>query len=539
MYKVMLVDDDYPVLDLVNYAIDWEALGLQVIGLHENGVSALEAAEREMPDIVITDIGMPQMDGLELISRLKEMKPNLRAAIFSCHSEFEYARQAVKLQVQDYLLKDTLDPGDIRTLLTGFIKSLNEEHELQSKQLRMERLVDRNRSLMKEKFIRATLQQPLLDIGKWKVELESFGLPLRGEETIVPVVGFVDDFRSAKLRFQSDEVLRFALDNVMEETILQSGLTAVHFHYSAQETVLLASFQGGLKVNGYDEIRKLILQLQEAVGTLKLSMSFLIGESCAAPEGIKASIIQIRQDVLSRFYRPKGAILRAGGNVPGSVHDLFAGFHQASEDLRELIIGKRVGEVGATVNGWLTEAEKHMLDPAVVKDWVLKLLLDMRLKLQSVLDYRPSGGANVLPNEALELDTLSELKEWMIGQCLSIIAADHYAGGSTKRTEIAEACQYVAVRLDRKITLEEVAEQLYMNPSYFSRLFKKETGETFIEYVTRMKMHRAKELLETTATPVGKICETLGYDNQSYFIKLFKSFSGLTPVEYRSQLKKN
>ncbi|HIW34615.1 MAG TPA: helix-turn-helix domain-containing protein [Candidatus Paenibacillus intestinavium] len=539
MYKVMLVDDDYPVIDLIHYAIDWEALGLKVIGLHENGASALEAATLDIPDILITDIGMPQMDVLELLSKLKVLKPNLRAAILSCHSEFEYARQAVKLQVQDYLLKDTLNPSDISTLLTGYIAELDKERELQSEQLKMARLVVRNRSLMKEKFIRTTLQQPLLDMEKWKQELGGFGLLLRANETIIPVVGLVDEFRAAKHRFQSEEVLRFALDNVMEETILSVGLSAVHFHYSAKEVVLLVSFQGGIKVNGYDETKVLLLHLQEAIRTLKLSMTFFIGEGCALPESIKSSIVHIRQDTLSIFYRSYGSIISSKVNVFGNSFDLFGSFHKASEELRELIVGKRVGEVRAAVNSWLMETGKHRIDPAIVKDWVLKLLLDMRLKLQSVLDYRPTGNSDVLPNEAFELDTLDELKEWMIGHCLSIIAMDHYRGGNSRRTEIAEAYQYVIVHLDRKVTLEEVAERLFMNPSYFSRLFKKETGETFIECVTRMKMHRARELLESTATSVGKICETLGYDNQSYFIKLFKSFSGVTPVEYRSQLKKN
>lgn len=537
MYKVMLVDDDYPVLEMIQYAIDWDSLGLSVIGLHENGVMALEAAEAEMPDILITDIGMPQMDGLELISRLKEKRPNLRAALLSCHSEFEYARQAMKLQVQDYLLKDTLDPAGIRVLLSQFIASLEQERELQSKQIRMELLVDRNRSLHKEKFIRATLQQPLLDREKWKAELTSFGLTLDGGESIIPVIGLVDEFRSAKQRFQSDEVLRFALDNVIEETIRQYGQTAVHFHYSTQEMVLLAAFHGGLKVNGYDETRQLLRAFQEAVGTMKLKMSFLIGESCSTPEGIKSSLLKIRKDGIARFYRASGAIVRAEGNAP-SACDLFHEFQKSSEKLRDLIIGKRVGEIHSAVNSWLENAEKQQPDPAAVKDWVLRMLLDTRLKLQSVLDYRAASGADVLPNEVLELDTLTEVKEWLISECLSIIAADRYGSVASKRTEIAEACQFVTQHLDRKITLEEVAEQLFMNPSYFSRLFKKETGETFIEYVTRMKMNRAKELLERSATPVGKICETLGYDNQSYFIKLFKSFSGLTPVEYRSQLRK-
>lgn len=537
MYKVMLVDDDYPVLELIHYAIDWESMGLSVIGLHENGARALEAAEADMPDILITDIGMPQMNGLELIAKLKESRPELRVAILSCHDEFEYARQAMKLQVQDYLLKDTFDPAAVRTLLTQFIASLEEEREHQSKQLRMERLVDRNRSLMKEKFIRATLQQPMLDFGKWKAELDSFGLPLQAGESVIPVIGLVDDYRAAKQRFQSEEVLRFALDNVLEEAIQGFGLKAVHFQYSAQEIVLLAAFQGGLKVNGYERTRELLKAVQEAVRSLKLTMSFLIGEGCASPEGIKAALLEIQKDSIARFYRQAGDITRSEGRAP-EAFDLFKDFQKSSEKLRDLILGKKVGEIQSAVAGWLDEAAKRCPDPAVVKDWVLRMLLDTRLKLQSVLDYRSAGRGDILTNEALELDTLSELKEWMIGHCLSIIAADVYGGPSSKREEIAEACGYVTQHLDRKITLEEVAELLFMNPSYFSRLFKKETGETFIEYVTRMKMNRAKELLENSGASVGKICETLGYDNQSYFIKLFKSFAGVTPVEYRSQLRK-
>ncbi|WP_020619321.1 AraC family transcriptional regulator [Paenibacillus daejeonensis] len=534
MYTVMLVDDDYPVLDLIHYAVDWDSLGLQVIGLHQNGADALAAARQQMPDILVTDIGMPQMDGLELIAQLKQLHPELCVAILSCHDEFDYARKAVKLQVQDYLLKDTLDPSDMTKLLSAFIADLDEKEALRSRQLRMEWLMDRNRSLMKEKFLRMTLEQPLWDADKWQQELEGFGLPLARGTTVIPILGVVDDAKSARLRFQSDEVLRFAVDNVLEETLRDSVVQAVHFPYDAREIVVLAAFQGGLKVNGYEAAAVLLKLLQSAVGSLKLSVSFIMGRSCSDPAGIKAAIAEIKQEAVIRFYRSYGSILTHKAHKGGD-YDLFANFGQAGDELRQLILGKRVAELPLVIHSWLEGARQHQVDPAIVRDWVLKVLLDLRLKLQSVLNYRPAAEFDLMPNEALTHDTLIELQEWMIAHCLSIIAADHYAGSTTKRTEIAEACAYVSRHLDRKITLEEVAESLFMNPSYFSRLFKKETGETFIEYVTRMKMHRARELLKGIGTPVGKICETLGYDNQSYFIKLFKSAVGMTPAEYRTQ----
>lgn len=538
MYKVMLVDDDYPVLELIHYAIDWEALGLRVIGLHENGASALEAAMKEMPDILITDIGMPKMDGLELIKRMKDLKPDIRAAILSCHSEFQYAQQAVKLQVQDYLLKDTLEPSSIHKLLVQFISGLKEENEHQTKQLQMEHLVDRNKALMKEKFIRSTIHQPLLDSDKWRKELLSFGLPFQSGEIIIPVIGIVDDYRLAKHRYLSDDVLRFAVDNVVEETIRADGMSSVHFNYNPQESVLLQTFPAGLKVNGYDEVRGMMSSIQRAVKqSLKLSMSFMIGDSCTTPEQIKASIAGIRANAIGRFYRSYGSITRS---VPASAGkgDMFDSFNQASEQLRELLLGRDGGGVRAAVMNWLAKAEQERYPPEMVKDWILKLLLDAKLKLQSILHYRSAQWIDVNHSELLEIDSHAELTEWLIGHCMSAIMAADQTGGQSRRTEVAEACQFVSLHLDRKISLEEVAEQLFMNPSYFSRLFKKETGETFIEYVTRMKMHRAKELLDQTDAPVGKICGTLGYDNQSYFIKLFKSFSGVTPVEYRSQQKR-
>uniref|UniRef100_UPI000595322F helix-turn-helix domain-containing protein n=1 Tax=Gorillibacterium massiliense TaxID=1280390 RepID=UPI000595322F len=182
--------------------------------------------------------------------------------------------------------------------------------------------------------------------------------------------------------------------------------------------------------------------------------------------------------------------------------------------------------------GWMERIHSERFPPAAVKDWVLKLLLDMKMKLRTLQYIRTGYSANALQQEIAELDSIGELREWLNGQ-LMIAAEGEGAVSGSKRPEVKEACKYVSLHLNRKIGLDEVAEMLHLNASYFSRMFKKETGETFIECVTRMKMERAKEMLDQTSQTVGEICEHLGYDNQSYFIKTFKAHSGLTPVEYR------
>lgn len=534
MYKVMLVDDDYPVLELLAETIPWNDYGLELQGCYENGAVALEQAESEMPDILITDIGMPKMNGLELIGKLKQSKPNLRVAILSCHNEFHYAQQAVKLNVQDYVLKDTLEPQDLEKLLQQFKASLDQEERVHVHQHRLQHIVDRNQELLKEKFIRRTLQQPILDADEWLAEAGSFRLPLAGMDCL-PILGFIDEHRTARQRFVSDDILRFAVDNVIAEVSLRDGSPAVHFGYGPKQSFFLFPFQPSLKTNPYDTAAERMRQIQLALHKyLKISMSFLTGERCRAPEEIKATLLGLLASGVLRFYMDSGSIAKRRAIVQGD-SDLFSWYDQASNELREMMLEKQAQSIVPTVNRWMRFLKEHSFEPEKVKDWVLKLLLDLKLKLQSLQYFRSTYAVDILHKEILEIDSLFELEHWLVEHLQSVIALAGEIGDRGKRSEVVEACHYVSRHLDKRISLEEVADHLFMNSSYFSRLFKKETGETFIEYVTRMKMNRAKELLDQTNHSVGKICEMLGYDNQSYFIKIFKASVGVTPVEYRGQ----
>ncbi|MCL6459266.1 MAG: response regulator, partial [Gorillibacterium sp.] len=184
MYSVMLVDDDYPVIELLSEAIQWEALGFRLMGTHENGWTAWEQAQQEMPDILITDIGMPRMNGLELATRIKQLKPSVRIAILSCHNEFQYAQAAMRLNVQDYLLKDALDPKDLVQLLLRFKESMDKETQEGWENSRMKYLFGETRELRKEQSIKNFIHQPLISSEKWRVEVAEYGLFEHGESCL-------------------------------------------------------------------------------------------------------------------------------------------------------------------------------------------------------------------------------------------------------------------------------------------------------------------------------------------------------------------
>ncbi|MFD1955538.1 helix-turn-helix domain-containing protein [Paenibacillus thailandensis] len=534
MYSVMLADDDYPVIELLSEAIEWEKLGFRLIGAHENGESAWEQAEREMPDVLITDIGMPRMDGLELAARVRERNAGVRIVILSCHSEFQLAQQAMRLNVREYFLKDALDPGDLSRLLGRLKESLDEERLMSREQSRLRLLADETKELRKEKAIRSFIQQPLLSPEQWRKDAESYGFMLSGEECL-PAIGFIDHYRTAKLRFASEQTLQFAVGNVMNEVLgAASSPRGQHVGYDAKRSLLLFSYKPSLKVNRMDEIRRTLRQVQDTLaGVLKIRMSFLVGNASASPEELKQSLKALLNGEEQRFYLGEGACETLRRSVPAVKRDLFDYYDRAVQQLRAALLGGREEEARKAGEHWISFIRQQEYPSETVKDWVLKLLLDLKLKLHT-LQHIPSGhNADTLHKEIAELDSLVQLGGWFTEHLCAMAAARAGAPSAGKRTEVAEACKYIALNIGRRISLDEVAEHLHLNASYFSRLFKKELGVTFIEYVTRMKMERAKELLDQTPHTVGEICELLGYDNQSYFIKTFKAHAGSTPVEYR------
>ncbi len=534
MYNVMVADDDYPVLELLSEAVDWKGMDLRLLGAHEDGLSAWRQAQEVMPDILITDIGMPKMDGLELIRRLKERNSNLRVAILSCHDEFHYAQKAMRLNVQDYLLKDSFNPRELEQLLARFIRNLKEETLSHSQRDKLQQLVSGTEELRKEKWLKNALHQPLIDPEQFAAELRDLGILAAGEACL-PVLGFIDGYALAKKRFMSDQTLRFAVSNVLEEMLRGAPIKVIHIGYSAKLSVLFFCYRPTLKTNIFDQIADSLKAVQSSLNrTLKLGMSFLIEDRQDAPEKLRLALHRLIDNENQRFYMKKNSIDKLKP-PEASADDLYAYFDQAGAELKELILGKSESTISALAERWVDRMEKHRFAPEIVKDWMLKLLIDQRLKLQSMNLIQPGHTNDALLKEIAESDSLEQLKLWLVQYLQSFVdsAAGDDTGGGSMHPEVLKACQYVALHLEKRISLDEIAEHLYLNPSYFSRLFKKETGENFIEYVTRMKMEKAKELLNQSGSSIGSISETLGYEHPSYFIKIFKGYTGMTPVEFR------
>ncbi|OPA76982.1 DNA-binding response regulator [Paenibacillus selenitireducens] len=529
MLTAILVDDDYPVVRYLSQSVSWKDLDIELIGCYANGLEAWEGVQRSLPDIVITDIGMPKMNGLEMLEKFNEVNPLFRAVILSCHNEFSYAQQAMKLKVSDYILKESLNVEQLQRILQTISVDLSQEKHRAAEVMRYKQKESLNRSALKEKFLKDTLYQMNWSKETWLDQAQRNGITLDAKY-YVPVVISVDRISEAsRSRKMNDYTIAFAVENVLQE-ILESMHRCVIFRHSNNELVVFICCDEPLK-----EQQLLYYSLQKGISAvlqfLKISISCLVGREARHPEEIRHTLMPMLKESSQRFYLGEAKIHRFE-IAKFSNEDMYTEYASFFSAINDSLALNRPEELEGVVKEWADWVRAHAFHPGDVKEWVLQLLMDLQMKTKVTLQYQQEISEEKLYDVVNGIHTMEHLECWItqylqeLSRKLSVLAI------RSKRTEVIRAQQYVIQHVTEKMTLEDMASYLNLNSSYFSRLFKRETNQNFIEYVNMVKLQKAKQLLQQSNKTVEDISDYLGYANKSYFIKLFKREIGMTPSEY-------
>jgi two-component system response regulator YesN len=533
LIKTILVDDDQPVLDMLTQLIPWEDIGFELVGAYNSSFEALQHAELGMPGLIVTDIGMPGMNGIELLKAVRNYSSKTKALILSCHDDFQFAKQAMQLNVSDYILKETLTPPLFIELLIRIKQEIETEQAAEEEHRRMKTVIENNRTLRKQNWIRSFLQMPIINQQEIEDRVSEFGLSL-SETSCLPVIGYINRHQAAIHRFVSEDLLMFALGNIIDEILQQQGYGEM-FRYEEGRFFLLLPCPDHYYGNQNFGVNAILEKIRRALpSNIKVSVSFLTGESEKDLYGMKGQLQGLLKALEQQLYLAENAVLslREIEEIKGNSDDLDKYFALASDEFRRAIY-EGSEEIHATVVTWMGRIREGRYPPAQVKDWMLNILLDIQMKLKSLQHFQSNFSMEVLHQTISQIQSMEHLEEWLIGFFNDKLVQFKQIHQQSKRVEMAECQKYIAANLGRKLTLEEMAEHLHLNPSYFSRLFKKEMNETFIEYVTRMKMEQAIKWLNGSNNSVEEISERLGFENKSYFLKVFKNFTGKTFNEYR------
>ncbi len=487
-YRVLLVDDDRLDLELLEAVVPWDELGLAVVGRAHSAREALEIAARNEIEIALLDVKLPGTDGLALCASLKDRIPDLRVVFISAHEQFEYARRAVELQADGYLVK----PVDIRKLIECM------------RGIRC--TIDRD----KEQTIRRNewgLARVLFLTGDHNPHDEdALGVPM-------PVVVAVIADEESGLP-----------DALVMETLQEHGF--LHFVPVGPERVAVL-------VPAHDEA-----QANRRVDTLRRDLAARgrpsatagVGTLCASVRELPASLATAEQR-LNRALFFTGA---ADSTAPSVESGIVRQFKLALTELVHALI-QGDSPTADDTSARLLEIAEAGRDDRVSRALVIHAIteIDNGLSMIDIDLFALTGGIAQLSETLISASSFHELSELLrrvVASALAAVSEHRYTRSESLPTEVKN---YIESRLSDDVSLDDVAMHFAFSGNYLSHLLKRETGESFRDILSRLRMERAGHLLRSTKMFVYEVADRVGYHDVAYFSRLFRKHYGISPGEYR------
>ncbi len=419
MIRMLIIDDDYYIRIGIQNSIDWESLGVEIIGDAEDGEQGLEAILQLKPDLILLDVCMPFMNGLELLEQLANHKLNCNVIILSGYDEFEYAQMAIKYGVIDYLLK----PIDKEKLVESILKTRDVIRKKASIHY-YQQLISKEQHILTIQFIKELLCNRLSDSNLIYERIKALDLPFC-DVPCRTIYLKIDDFILLEQQY-SIEIINNICDNInkllSEYFLLGKGFLGVLADISHGQWAIILSHLNNLSEAEQDtELRKNTSEFLKKLSDeleYKVFVSISVSEICYSPLDL-----------------PK-----------------------------------------------VFQASKH-----------------------ATKKYLPCTNSVIWPDN----DSLNDF-----------------------RPEVKNTLRFINEHFSENITVQQIADSLYLSPYYLMHIFKNETGKTLVNFLTELRIEKAKELLKEPGCKIYEIATQIGYSDVKYFNKLFKKHTGLSPSEY-------
>ncbi len=522
LYRVLLVDDEEDIRVGISRKMDWEGLGFTLVGEAENGRDALELADALRPDVVLTDIKMPFMDGLELCRILTDRLPASKFVIFSGFDDFEYAKQAVRMNVSEYILKpiNAVELADVlRKLKEQLDRERTERKDLETLRLRYEESLPVLRSLFLSRLLDGSVDRP--------VELaERYGVDLTGPALTAAIVHITGD-RDRR------ELLALSVEQLFEENLHLERGTCRAFLYD-DSVALLASLAQKEDIYGFIAAVDRVCALAESYLGVQLTVG--VGLPCSDPAELPQSAAGARSALDYRNLVGRGRAIYIRDLEPE------VGTHLSFDenDEQKLTAAVKLGgeaEVRAAVGQLLDKLRGSGLSLSKCNLFFLELLTCL-LKLTREADAEQEevfGPGFTGAVQVTDFDAPEALESWCCERCLRIQELIRRRRTDSAGRTVERAKEFINAHYSESgLSVEMLCDHLHLSPTYFSTLFKREVGMSFTAYVTVVRMEAAAAALRNTEEKTYLIARDCGYDDPNYFSYVFKRHFGVSPTKYRA-----
>lgn len=528
IYTVLLVDDEEEVIQVIMKKINWEGLGFSVIGYACNGVKALELVEEYQPDVVITDIKMPYMDGIELSNHIKAEFPMTKLLFFTGFDEFEYAREAIHLEVEEYILK----PVNSRELTDIFSKLKTKlDQEISEKQNAeiLQKYYMESLPILQANFYSGLIEGRIQkdEISRY---LSDYQISVAGPYFCCLVIHTSKSQVPEKLNplLVSASVQKQAKERLGEKWQVKC------FPYLGN-TVLIAQLKSEQEISELtDECDRFCRYIRHFLGAV---VTVGIGSVCASVSELSQSYSSAREAVSYRVIYGVSRAINMKEIVPRKINSQgMANGAELLELFKTIPLGASEDIIQA-VDQYLRRMSFSQKTLQQYHIDVMELIsaLYRFSENHDIVSEELSGNMGMLYSGLLDLEP-EALRNWLIRVSLSFREALIHVRSRSTRSFLSRAKEYVQNNYsDEELSLDSVCQALGVSNSYFSTIFKKKTGNSFIGYLTDYRMDQASRLLIETDEKSYVIAKQVGYTDPNYFSYVFKKRFGMSPTRYRTE----
>lgn len=513
-YRIVIIDDEVFVRQGIISSIDWQRHGFEMVGEAVDGNSGLEVIRAKQPHIVITDIRMPKMDGLQLIREARQQFPEMKFLILSVLEDFQFVREALQLGVNDYIPKLSMMPEELLQALLSIKQSLQTRKAQQTDDASSEPHSDRPHELQRWFNGEAS--------SRFEWIIQQSGRCSIMMVYLKPVNHFMDNNEKLSM----DDLIAAMIQNDTFQTIH-------HIDYIKQEQHRYAIFctlnNAGTKAALAALARESVLRLKSR-GDITVGISDIFSRS----EARITAMQQALQAMDKRFYTGDGHVhvYEEAPAMPTpntvfidkpSIAQYFSALEQEDESFSLKAFQRLFPDQ-------LEEGYAQELVRDEIYHWVTSVSVYVKDRGGSLLAVI---GENSPFDQIYKAGTYPEMKDWCL-RLHSVVVSMLSEIKSMHRNEIVKAMEYVNHHYMKPIRVKEVARLVHLNENYFSTVFAKETGKTFSQYVSEVRIEKAKQLLQQEAYTWTEVGELVGFENPKYFTKVFKRSLGVTPKQYAS-----
>lgn len=534
MYRVMIVDDEAVVRNGLKNTINWNEHGFELIGDYANGREAWDAVELHRPELVISDISMPFMDGLELAGLISAQFPYIKMIILTGYDEFEYAQQAIRLKISDFILKP-ITAQEIRLLLDRIRAEMDEEKKRREDLSRLNSQLEQSLPLLKERFL-----ERLVAVGLKESEvaerLAYFNLPPVAPLYLVMVVD-IDDFGDRELHsYEHDaEFLRFAAFDIFQETLASGDVLTFR---TREERMVAIVFGADNESLLYERVFSLAEDVRYHVEKyLNFTVTIGMGRACANVEQLPISYKSALSVLDYRFLLGKNRVLSIM-DIEGKPLNAMPLSLEWDRKLAAAVKTGAVQDAHRLIETGVAELKAALVPVEACMLQMQKVVLSLMNSIQelAISQQEPSIEQQIKLMNVFRFKTLDEIEVWLKEVVSAIISTITENRNYLTNMQIHRAVEYIDTNYaNEKMSLQDLCRHVLMSTSYFSLVFKQHTGETFIEYLTGVRVAKAKELLHNSNLKLYEIAEQVGYKDPNYFSILFKKHTGITPKDYREK----